>query len=181
MDPPFFTCGKCGKVCKSARGLNQHSAIHCRPTQLANPIQGFCREYHPLLNGNHHFPTHLILRSQILKGRPAITMAIFFHQSRHQHHHRRSRTTTGRHSHRGQDLSLLRSSTSRPISLKVLSTNFSTSGVPRLSPTAISPPSLIIKNSMHRSTQSDWETSHGNHTLPSISGSVLRMVQYQSG
>ena len=70
MDLPFFPCNERGKVYKSVRRLNQHSAIHRRSTQLANPVQGFHRDYHPLLNGNHPFSTlHNIMLTN-LQGAP---------------------------------------------------------------------------------------------------------------
>jgi hypothetical protein len=184
MRPPFFSCRECGKVCKSARGLSQHSAVHRRPIQVGNSTQDFHREYHPLLNGIYlfYFCPSLYSYDISTKGYLATIMAISSHQICRQHnHHRRNRTTTGLHLHRGQDLSLPKSYTSRPTSLRALSINFSTSGVLRSFPTTISPPSPITNISMHRSTRSDWEISHGGHTLPNTSGSVPTMAQYRSG
>lgn len=89
MNLQFFTCDKCGKVCKSARGLSQHSSIHRRPIQLGNATRGSRCEYHPLLNGNYYFSIYLSSPcSCILKGYPVIIVAIFSRRRhrRHQHH-----------------------------------------------------------------------------------------------
>ena len=181
MGLPFFPCGECGKVCKSTRGLSQHSFIHRQPGELRNPIRGFYREHHPLLNGFFFLLFHPSLCSQFLKGHRAIIVEIFSHQTRRQHHHRPSQTAIGPRSHRGKDSSSPKFYTSRHISRKALSTNFSTSGVPHSSPTTTFPPSLVTRISMHRLTRSNWEISHGDHTPPTISGSVLKTARYQSG
>lgn len=181
MAPPFVTCSQCKKVCKSTRGLRQHSTIHRRPAELENTTQDFHREYHPLLSGNYYCSIYLSLYSSIFEELPVTAMEIFFHQGQRQHHHLQNRTTTGPRSHHGLGLSSPKYYISRPISLKASSINFSISGVPHSSPMTISPLSLTTKTSTHRSTRLSWETSRGNHTLPNISGSVLRAVQYQSG
>ena len=127
------------------------------------------------------FFIHPPLHSSIPKGYHAIITVIFSCQRHHQHHQHQSQMMTGPCLHHGKVLSLLKSYISRPIYLKALSINFSKPGALYSSPTAISPLLLIIKTFMHRSMQSNWERFHGNHTLLSISGSVLRMVQSQGG
>ena len=182
MGLPFFPCSECGKVCKSTRGLRQHSSVHRQPGQLENPIQGFHRECHPLLNGIFLHPSVIVsLCSRIFKEHHVIIMAIFSHRKHHQRHHHRSRTTTGPHSHRGKGSSLPKFYTSRLISRKVLSTSFLTFGVLRSFLTTTSPPSLVTRISTPRLMRSDWETSHGDHTPPAISGSVPTLAQYPSG
>lgn len=147
----LFPCDKCGKVCKSIRGLSQHSLLHRESTELVTPIRHVRHEFHPFLNGNKLFPRLLFAMVLItFKERPAIVMAIFSYQELCRHHHNRSKMTTGPLSHPGRDLNLLKSYILKPTSPKASSINFWISGVRRLFPMATFPLSPITETSRHR-------------------------------
>ena len=176
----FFICDKCGKVCKTLRGLTQHKYVHRALPQLGDP-QNFHREFHPLLNGRIYFYLLISMLTVFQKDYPVITAAVFSHWERRRCHLHHSRTTTGPHSHRERGSNLPTSCTSRRTSPKASSTISWTFGVLHSYPMEISPPSPVIETSTPRSTPSIWGTSHGDHTQPSISGSAPRMVRCQNG
>ena len=69
--PSFFPCDKCGKVCKSLRGLTQHSAtVHRPPPQLKIPPRNLYQQQHPLLNGTDYFFYFITDYAQRPQGAP---------------------------------------------------------------------------------------------------------------
>ena len=71
-----FPCSECPKVCKSPRGLKQHTtAMHQQSSRLGVPLSDVERHFHPLMTGKSNFCKNGVLK--YFPGRPCDKDGIF--------------------------------------------------------------------------------------------------------
>ena len=176
-----WTCGECGRVCKSRNGLTRHSYTHKKLSRVGEVSDNRYRIYHATLDGIPIFFLPVPTIPNHFQGSRVLQPVHFFHQERHPPLSLTIRVTTGLLLHHALASSWPRSSTLRRTSQIIPSTNSSTSGQPHWSLMTTLPPSPTTEISTQHSMQSNLTMYHGNHTLHASMVSAQTMGLSPSG
>ena len=72
-----WTCGECGRVCKSCGGLTKHSSTHKKHSRVGEVCGNLHRIYHPTLDGFFLSFSSVVLLTQPLSGKPCSQTGAF--------------------------------------------------------------------------------------------------------